>query len=141
MKFVSKKDWWLTLLIWGTMLLLIGSGIFTLATEQVSTAEVLFLTMVTILLPLFFLLLWFTTYYVVEEENLVIRFSFFKKTVPLAEIRSVKKTSNPLSSPALSLKRLEIRYGRYGSVLISPLDRDEFIKMLKKRCPQVEINL
>jgi hypothetical protein len=26
MKFLSKKDWWLTIIIWGAMLFSIGSG-------------------------------------------------------------------------------------------------------------------
>ncbi|RDW18030.1 hypothetical protein CWR45_10245 [Oceanobacillus chungangensis] len=50
-----------------------------------------------------------------------------------------KKTKNPLSSPALSLKRLEIVYGQYNSVLISPFDREEFIRILSKRCQHIKI--
>jgi hypothetical protein len=72
---------------------------------------------------------------------LVIKYGPFKKIIPLNTIKSVKKTMNPLSSPALSLKRLEIIYGQYNMVLISPKDRDEFMKILSKHCPQAEIRL
>ncbi len=80
-----------------------------------------------------------TTYYLIEEENLVIRFGPFKKTVPLDAIKSVKKTMNPLSSPALSLKRLEITYNTYDMVLISPKDRDAFIEIISSRYKNIKI--
>ncbi|MEY8738569.1 PH domain-containing protein [Bacillales bacterium AN1005] len=38
----------------------------------------------------------------------------------------------------MSLKRVEIFYDKYNSVFISPVDRDEFIALLCKRCPQIE---
>lgn len=54
-------------------------------------------------------------------------------TIPIADIVSVHPTNNPLSSPAMSLDRLEIRYRRAGSersVMISPLDKDVFLREL-----------
>ena len=50
------------------------------------------------------------------------------------EIKTVTPTSNPLSSPALSLDRLQINYGRWGSIMISPKDKEAFIQDLEKRC-------
>ena len=83
--------------------------------------------------------MWLTTYYIIGEKDLIIRYGPFKKVVPLEKITSVRKTMNPLSSPALSLKRLEIMYGQYHSVLISPKDRDEFVEILSKRCPRAKM--
>jgi uncharacterized membrane protein YdbT with pleckstrin-like domain len=41
--------------------------------------------------------------------------------VSVKDIKSVTKTYNPLSAPALSINRLEIKYGNnYNYVLISP---------------------
>jgi hypothetical protein len=140
LKFASKKDWWLTAIVWGSMLFAIGSGVWALIAEPIGgIGEFLTVLILSILLPVFLLWMWLTTYYVLDESSLIIRFGPFKKTVPLKEIRSVKKTSNPLSSPALSLQRLEIRYGRYDYVLISPKDRDEFMKLLAKKCPNASI--
>lgn len=51
----------------------------------------------------------------------------------------MQKTMNPLSNPALSLKRMEITYGQYDFVLISPINRDQFMKELSTRCPNDEI--
>ncbi|WP_180994200.1 PH domain-containing protein [Bacillus sp. Marseille-P3661] len=135
MKYQSKRDWWLTFIIWGTMLFAIGSGGKTFIDNTGNTVENIVTALFTILLPIFILWLWFTTYYIIDEDNLVIKYGPFKKTVPLKSIKSVRKTMNPLSSPALSLKRLEIVYGQFNSVLISPLDRERFMDILSKRCP------
>lgn len=137
MKYQSKKDWWLTIIVWGAMLFAIGSGGYALIEGTSNIGESIVTSLSSIILPIFILWMWFTTYYVIDEKNLIVRFGPFKKIVPLNSIKSVKKTMNPLSSPALSLKRLEIVYGQYNSVLISPKNRDEFIEVLLQRCPHV----
>lgn len=55
--------------------------------------------------------------------------------VPLREIRLVRSTRNPLSSPALSLDRLRIEYGR-RAIMISPDDKARFLEELQKRMPR-----
>lgn len=141
MRFPSRKDWWLTIIIWGSMLYLIGVGGYTLIFEDFSMGRFILVLICLFLVPLFLLWMWLRTYYVIEEEQLIIKFGPFKKVIPINTIISVKKTMNPFSSPALSIKRIEILYGHYEMVLISPYDRDEFIDILKKRCPQIkEIN-
>ena len=55
------------------------------------------------------------------------------------DITSVRLSHNPLSAPALSLRRLEIRYGKHAWVLISPRDRDAFIASLRRRVPGLEV--
>ena len=49
---------------------------------------------------------------------------------------SIKKTWNPLSSAAMSLRRIQIDYtvnGRHEIMLISPVKRDEFLREVEKR--------
>lgn len=138
MKFNSKKDWWLTLIIWGGALFAIGSGIYGLVEKPADLLIILLVIFGAIMVPLFMLWMWFTTYYILNEESLIIKYGPFKSTIPLQSINTVKKTNNPLSSPALSLKRVEIFYDKFNSVFISPVDRDEFIALLCKRCPQIE---
>jgi hypothetical protein len=48
--------------------------------------------------------------------------------VEIQKITSVKRTRNPLSSPALSTDRLEIKYGKWDFVLISPKNKERFVK-------------
>lgn len=56
-------------------------------------------------------------------------------------IKNISETRNPISSPALSLDRLEIVYNRFDSVLISPADKIDFIAELLHRKPDIEVGL
>ena len=137
MKYPSKQDWWIILLAWIPLVATIGLGLFTMVEKASTLSEQILVFASCIVVPLFFLWMMMTTYYLIEEKNLVIRFGPFKKTVPLASITSIRKTRNPMSSPAMSLKRIEILYNRYDMVLISPKDRDAFIQVLSERCEQL----
>lgn len=138
MRFNSKKDWWLTLIIWGAALFAMGSGIYGLMVKPASFLIFFIVLIGAITVPLFMLWMWFTTYYFLNKEDLIIKYGPFQSTIPLHAIKYVKKTNNPFSSPALSLKRVEIFYGKYNSVLISPVDRDGFIAVLCKSWPHIE---
>jgi membrane protein YdbS with pleckstrin-like domain len=138
MNIPSQKDAWLTIIVWGALLLAIGSGVQALIAQRSTVGEQTAVIVCSIALPLFLLWMWRTTYYVLDEEHLTIRYGPFRKTIPLEAIRSVRKTSNPMASPALSLQRLEIVYGPYHTALISPKDRDAFIALLHERCPNID---
>ena len=76
------------------------------------------------------------THYIVRERELVIRSGFIRRSIPLASIRRVYPTRNPLSAPAWSLKRLGIEYhtgARRGLALISPAAREEFLDIISRR--------
>lgn len=77
--------------------------------------------------------------YVVDDGTLTI-FSglFLKRRIPIADIRSITLSHNPLSAPALSLRRLAIRYGKYDVALVSPKDKEDFIAALKAVNPSIE---
>ncbi|SFE64826.1 PH domain-containing protein [Bacillus sp. OV194] len=138
MKFKSKKDWWLSLIVWGAIIATMGTGVYVPISETARIPEFVLLLVATIGIPGFILWMWLTTCYVVDETHLVIRFGPFKQVISLDTVKSVKKTMNPISSPALSLKRLEIMYDKYDMVLISPMDRNRFIEVLSQKCPNME---
>ena len=73
-------------------------------------------------------LLW--THYTVDGNALRIVCGPFRWKVAIDQIESVKATRNPLSSPALSLDRLQIRYGPRRRIMISPADRAGFLKAI-----------
>ncbi|OOE12359.1 PH domain-containing protein [Fictibacillus arsenicus] len=138
MKFTSKRDVWLGLILFGS----IGYGTFlsisAFFSEESSIGESIFAIFLNLVIILFICWLWFSTYYVLNERELVIRCGPINKRIPYREITSAHKTWNPLSSPALSLKRINIKY-QFGMALISPKDRDRFLHMLKERCPHADI--
>ncbi len=80
-------------------------------------------------------LLVFPMRYGVGEEELTVRAGLLRWRVPLGQIESVRPSRSPFSSPALSLNRLEVRWGRglHRRVLISPRDRERFLGLLAER--------
>ena len=76
-------------------------------------------------LPLWLLL---STRYTLEPRRLVVQSGPFKWHIAVADITSITPSSNPLSSPALSLDRLRIDYGRSSSLMISPRNKDQFVR-------------
>jgi hypothetical protein len=80
----------------------------------------------------FFFVLFKTTSYVVNPEELIVKYGFFyKQRIPWSSVRRVKYTSNPMSSPAFSFKRIQIDHGKMSSVMISPNTREQFIEAIR----------
>lgn len=74
-----------------------------------------------------------STTYTLTTGFLVIRSGPFHWGVPLRQINKMTPTTNPLSSPALSLDRLKIDYSDVKSIMISPENRREFLADLRSR--------
>lgn len=69
------------------------------------------------------------TSYEIKDGILYINSSFFfKEKLPINDIRKIEEVTNLLSAPAMSIKRLELFYGKYDSILISPKNKKQFIE-------------
>ncbi len=103
------------------------------------------LTMVVIMIPIiaFILHIFFSTTYRINEKNeLLIKCGFlYKEVVKISKIKSINRTRNPISSPAASLDRIELKYGKWDSVIISPNDKIEFVNELLQINPDIQSNL
>ena len=134
-RFVSKRDGWLVGVMWGASLI-----DFAVVAWLLLGTEPLRGLVVPLLLAagVFQLHVLYSIDYTFEGPDLRIRASFFRWRVPLASIDSVEPTRNPLSSPACSLDRLLIRYGK-KRIMISPLDQAGFLRALAQRGVGVEI--
>jgi hypothetical protein len=75
--------------------------------------------------------------YTLETEALVIRFGVFTRRIPYQAVTTVSFSSEFWSSPALALKRIKIQYANtlFGSILISPRARSQFLDDLNARLP------
>lgn len=69
----------------------------------------------------------FMTRYVVKGDELIVYGGIYKINIPLKDIISVESSKSLLAGPALSPDRLQIIYGDYKSVLVSPKDRAGFL--------------
>lgn len=89
---------------------------------------------------LLILYLFSKTYYVVEGNQLRIKAGFLvNMLINIDEIRKINETRNPISSPALSLDRLEIVYKKYDRVYISPREKAEFIQDMLMLNPNINV--
>lgn len=69
---------------------------------------------------------------------LVVRGGPFRWRIPLDDIQEVRASRNPVGAPAWSLKRLRVDYRKKGKrrfVLISPRDREDFMRRLAEAAP------
>lgn len=83
----------------------------------------------------FYVAFLFPVRYGLTEAELIVHFGLIRQRIPYERIQSVKPTRNPLSSPALSLNRLQVAYGHglWRSQRISPEERDGFLDELARR--------
>lgn len=82
--------------------------------------------------------------YVIEGNEIVV-YQFFRPTrLPIAKIKSVKKTSGYLATAAMSHLRVSISFidrsvlKSYAPLEISPKDRDRFINQLIEINPDIQ---
>jgi hypothetical protein len=139
MRFESKRDAWIVLILRAmpiVVLLVIGDVWYmTHGDVRGPLAGAVILILVELF---FFESILRSTYYVIDGDTLVIRSSFITWRVPIREITSVTPTRSALSSPALSLDRLRIEYGK-KTILISPEDRERFLAALRRVNPAITV--
>ena len=131
MTFKSEVDLWLWVIV--ALVVIISLVVSVRLFLKASLADYLtsaWLMAIGIGLPLW---LFYTTHYAVKDEVLQIQSGPFKWTIPIASINQVVETRNPLSSPALSLRRLKIVYDNNKSVMVSPKNRDEFLVAISRQ--------
>jgi hypothetical protein len=122
----SKIDAWLLVVLVIAMIVSLFAAATVLAVASpMAWTVAAFVAGVGVGLPLWLLL---STHYTLGHGQLVVRSGPFKWYISLTDITGITPTSNPLSSPALSLDRLRIDYGRGKSLMISPRNKEEFIR-------------
>lgn len=127
----SRVDAWIAIILGIVAAACLSSGIGMIVKGMpggVIMAPIIIFTGV--ILPFWLML---TTRYVLGSDTLEIRSDPIKWEVPLKEIRKITPSRSILSSPAFSLDRLEIQYGRWNSILISPAQRDDLLRELETR--------
>ena len=126
--FRSAIDWWYWAVIAACAALLCVVTLDVVAAgETVGFVAIAISALLVLGLPLW---LAASTSYTVTSDQLLVRSGPFRWRVQLSDITSISPSRSALSAPALSLTRLEIRYGAGQSLLVSPKDKDAFIKAL-----------
>ena len=136
--FPSKQDLWLKLIVWIPLIAHLVYAIW----EDILVAQLIVLTSI-----LLMGWLWIRTGYTITERELLVRCGPIHNKIPLDKIIKVRRSNSFWSAPALSLDRLEIKYQPGGNssiwdsgeILISPADRECFLKKLQECCPGADI--
>ncbi|WP_406683121.1 PH domain-containing protein [Seonamhaeicola sp. MEBiC1930] len=109
-----------------------------------SKSEIFIVTGVQIF-TLFFIWYIFHSINYTIESNKILKLTcgfVYRKQIPIVSIKSITKTKSLLSSPAASLtKRIELKFGKFDSIIISPKNREGFVKAIQKINPEVEVKL
>ena len=127
MRFRSKVDTWLLIVVLAASLLALA-GAATAFQSGAGLASVALLVVAGVGLPLWILA---STTYTVEAGVLLVRSGPFRWHISAAEINRISASRSLLSSPALSLDRLLIEYGSKKSLLVSPVQKEEFLRALQ----------
>ncbi|MCC8117363.1 MAG: PH domain-containing protein [Bacteroidales bacterium] len=139
MKYKSKIDWWVGAILGGPVLALVGFWAYSV--NSFSGKDLLMLVLVTLPSIFSFWLvgsIFFGTYYLIGDGVLTVKCGVLMNTkIKISEITSILPTKTWLSSPALSTDRLEIRYAKYGKVVISPENKEAFIAQCQALNPTI----
>jgi len=126
--FGTKVDAWIAVVIvLGTLVPLVMLTVLGIQTHQYGIIPA------GLFAPILIGLLAIPIKYELQADLLLIQSGMIKYRVRYSDIELIEPTRNPLSSPAMSLDRLKIVYGKRKMILISPNDRMAFLSEIKKR--------
>lgn len=127
----SKVDWLVMLPVLALPVIFVLTSIGASAAQSHGLAAALrALFLLTVVFTLWTLV---GTSYTLDATTLLVRCGPFRWQIPLREIQSVTVTQDRRSGPALSLDRLCIEYSGGRRMLISPRDKDAFMRDLERR--------
>ena len=117
-------------------------GILLFALFNVITAKVWIGIVIISIVLIFILYLVLTTEYIISGENLNVRSGFLiNENININSIKKLSETNNIMSSPAVSIDRIEILYNKSDVILVSPKDKVEFIESLTEMNKNIEVKL
>ena len=130
-KYPSKIDTWLVVI----MIISLGIPLVLCLWEKDWWAS-----LIMVATSLFVANLFTSTHYTIKGESLIIKSGIFiSKTIKISEIYKIQNTNSIISSPALSMDRIEISYGNFNAIIISPKEKTNFIAELLKINENIEI--
>jgi hypothetical protein len=137
MTFNSKRDLWVYLI--DVFMIVVIAMEYQAGLSSGNTESAGILTAVIILGLLNWII--FGTNYTITDTKLVVRCGPMRFNIILDKIKSVTRVYNILSSAAMSFDRLKVKYNSYSTIYISPEDKIEFCRVLKEKCPGIEVDL
>ena len=128
-RFPSKIDAWLVIVFVAALAIQTGAMV-SVVRAGANTGAIVVMVLATLFVLLLVGSVLRFTYYTIAGNTLKVRSGPFSWTIPIDEIHTITPTKSPISSPALSLDRLRIHWGPKRRIMVSPADRDGFVKAL-----------
>ncbi|MCA0983460.1 PH domain-containing protein [Halobacillus yeomjeoni] len=139
--FPSKKDAWFIAMFWGFILFIVFIYVF--GTDPVGLQFIAYKSIWGYILSgsiiALLLWIWFKTGYLLESGVLKIQSGPFKRKINIDDIYRVNKLKSLFTAPALSVDRIVILYGNNHEIIISPKNEKEFLELLLKVNPNIEL--
>lgn len=128
MKIYKSKISWGLLAV--PMLLFLGI-IVSMIVKGEDTSGILTTSGIFLAVYLFISYLLLHTEYAIDADILYVKSGFvYRKHLDISRITSVKKTKNIFSAPAASLDRIQLTYDKFGVLVLSPKEKENFVKDL-----------
>lgn len=135
---VYKSKISITLFVFVTTCLIV-LPLLPLFTSTPTADEIAFIAVYLIIVVALEAFLYTGTSYTVDGEKLTVKSFLVKEEINIGDITSIAHTRTWLSAPALSLNRIELRYRRSRSIVISPRSEEQFIARLKQVNPAIDV--
>jgi Bacterial PH domain len=126
----SKIDLWLAVVLVGVPVV---SGYLIVRRLPSDSSDSWLGLVVCALVLAFSLWLFVSTRYTIDQDALHVRSGPVSCTIALKDIRQISPTRTMSSGPALSLDRLHIIYGNWQECVVSPKDKEGFLRSLRER--------
>lgn len=142
MRYRSKKDTWILVALYASPLIPFILGILYLILPGIPGPIGWLLLLIGIVMEAFFQWLIATTYYEITPSSLLVHSGWLHRDIALNSISQVFPTHNALSSPALSLDRLQVDYTKDDHphfIIISPEDKLRFMYDLAGTSSDLEV--
>lgn len=137
LKFKGKIAVWmwgilifLQIVIFGTLLSVIREGI------NGQIGEFIVMLLIFAMLEVFLIPMYIRNYVLVTKDEIIIKVGLLGSRIPIQDVRLLQETTNPISSLAMSLDRIYIYTYSGRDVLISVVDKKEFIDEVYTRQEQ-----
>lgn len=132
MIFRAKRDWFFELIWLFVFVLYSFIGLIEVVVNQ-SYESLLILYSISILLGIIFIVIQRSTSYEIrEKEVLICKMLFFKKQIPIKNIRKIERANGLYIGWKMntSWKCLVVHYNKYDELLISPEKEELFIESI-----------
>ena len=137
MKFRSRRDIWVNLVIYGTIAILIFP-LFPLLNNK-ATAGSVGMAIFCIAVAVFLLWVLYGTYYIIGESHINYYSGPIRGKIEIEKIHTIIMGKNLYAGlrPATALNGLILKYGKYDEICFSPYTNEDFTRELLQIKPDI----